>query len=69
MSNTINVFDFNINIHGATVVVRQKPLCSGCLSDGEVDAQISLLKDDLDAVAQRMKAAIRKQAAQPLELG
>ena len=66
MANTVRVFDFDINIHGARVVVRQGPLCPGCLSDGEVDGQIRLLKADLDAVAQRMKVAIRKQASQPL---
>lgn len=37
-------------------------------ADGEIDANIKLLKDDLDAVAKRMKAAIRKLAAAPLEL-
>jgi hypothetical protein len=68
MANTIKVFDFDIDIHGARVVVRQELLCAGCRSDGEVDANIRLLKDDLDAVAQRMKAAIRKQDAQPLVL-
>lgn len=59
-------FDYEIDIQGAHVVVVRKPLCSRCLSDGEVDGQIRLLKDDLDRVAKEMKAAIRKQAAQPL---
>jgi hypothetical protein len=65
MANTIKVFDFDIDIHSARVVVREGLLCAGCRSDGEIDANIRLLKDDLDAVAQRMKAAIRKQDAQP----
>jgi len=69
MANTIRVFDFDINIHGANVVVCREPLCSRCLSDGEVDAQIRLLKDDLDSVAIKMKRAIRKQAGEPLVLG
>jgi hypothetical protein len=38
----------------------------GCLTDGEVDANIKLLKEDLDAVATRMKAAIRKQRTEPM---
>lgn len=62
MSGTEDIFDFDIDIHGARVVVRFHPLCSACLTDGEVDANIQLLKDDLDAVAGRMKAAIRAQA-------
>jgi hypothetical protein len=33
-----------------------------------VDAQIRLLKEDLDAVAKRMKKAIREQAKKPLDL-
>ena len=69
MANTVNVFDFKIDGHGARVIVRREHICPACLSDREVDANITLLKDDLDAVAKRMKAAIRKQAAAPLKLG
>jgi hypothetical protein len=64
--STVRVFDFEINISGARVVVRREPLCPGCTSDGEIDANIKLLKDDLDAVAKRMKTAIRKQAKEPI---
>jgi hypothetical protein len=63
---TVRVFDFAINISGARVVVAREPLCPGCTCDGEIDANIKLLKDDLDAVAERMKAAVRKQAKEPL---
>ena len=66
---TIGTFDFTIDFHGARVVIQKEPLCSACMSGGEVDAQIKLLKEDLDAVAKRMKAAIRRQAARPLKLG
>ena len=68
MMGSIKVFDCEISIHGAAVVVQREPLCPRCMSDGEVDAQIKLLKDDLDAVAVRMKAAIQKDAFQPLRL-
>jgi hypothetical protein len=34
----------------------------GCADDGAIDAAIEALKDDLDAVAAEMKAAIRRQA-------
>jgi hypothetical protein len=62
----VHVFDFDIDIYGARVVVREEPLCPGCMSDGEIDVQIKLLKENLDAVARRMKEAIRKQAKKPL---
>lgn len=68
MGKTIEAFDFEIDIHGALVVWAKDPLHSRCLSDGEVDANIKALKEDLDAVAKRMKVAIREQAKQPLEL-
>jgi hypothetical protein len=68
MANTVRSFDFEIDIHGARMVPTRDPLCPGCLSEGELDAQVKLLKDDLDAVAMRMKRAIREQAKQPLFL-
>ena len=58
--NGIGVFDFEIDIHGARVVVVREPLHGGCLSDNEVDANIAQLKENLDSVAGRMKRAIRK---------
>jgi hypothetical protein len=65
MMNTVRVFDFDIDIYGAYVVIRKEPICPGCASDGEVDIEIKRLKDDLDAVAERMKKAIREQAKRP----
>jgi len=58
LSDKAEVFDFDIDTHGARVVVRLHPLCSACHTDREVDANIKRLKDDLDAVAGRMKAAL-----------
>jgi hypothetical protein len=68
MRNTIHTFDFAIDIGGARVILLKEPLCSGCLSGGEVDAQIELLKENLDAVAIKMKKAIRDLAKQPFDL-
>jgi hypothetical protein len=59
------VFEFDIDIHGVRVTTRKEPICPGCSSSDEVDAQVKLLKDDLDAVAARMKAAIKMQSAKP----
>ena len=63
-----HAFDFKISIHGASVVVAKAPLTSAAMSDGEVDWQIAALKNDLDAIAVKMKAAIRAQEKQPLFL-
>jgi len=68
MVSTVKVFDFDIDGSGAFIVLRKSFICPGCLSDAEVDANIKLLKDDLDAVAKRMKKAIREQAKKPLVL-
>lgn len=45
------VFDFECDIHGAAMIVERKPLMPRCLSDGEIDANIRSLKQELDAVA------------------
>lgn len=63
---TVRVFDFEIDIHGARVTATRQALCAGCTCDTEIDANIKLLKDDLDAVAKRMKVAVRKQAKEPI---
>lgn len=66
MAVTSKVFDFDNDPNGVRVVVAREPLHGGCLSDGEIDANIRLLKEDLDAVAKRMKLAIRERATRPL---
>ena len=66
LSDTVEVFDFDIDSHGARVIVRHHPLCSGCHTDREVDANIELLKEDLDAVAGRMKAALQAHSSKSL---
>lgn len=68
MAGTVHVFGFEYDFNGAYVVVRREPICNACLSDSEVDAQMRLLKEDLDAVAKQMKKAIRDNAKRPLEL-
>lgn len=63
--STLRVFDFDLDISGIRVVVRGEPISSACLSDEDIDAQIRLLKEDLDAVAARMKAAVHEQVELP----
>jgi hypothetical protein len=62
MARTVRAFDYDIDFQGAHVTVRRVPLCAGCVSDDEIDTNIRLLKEDLDAVAKRMKAAIHEGA-------
>ncbi|WP_332117705.1 hypothetical protein [Azorhizobium caulinodans] len=66
---TVNRFDFECDITGAIVIAAKDPLCARCMSDAEVDTNIRLLKEDLDAVAELMKAAIRAERKKPLKLG
>jgi predicted GTPase len=68
MANTIEAFDFVTDISGARVIGVRERLCPGCKSDGEVDENIRLLKEDLDAVATQMKRSIREQAKKSLDL-
>jgi hypothetical protein len=66
MANTVKVFDFDSTSGGVAVVVVRTPLMGGCVTDGEIDTNIKLLKDDLDAVALRMKAALANHRDKPI---
>ena len=62
--------DFETDITGVYVMVQGgEPLGSGCLTDDQVDFQISRLKGDLDRLAAAMKEALREHLPQPLEQG
>ncbi len=65
-ANTVNAFNFDVNSNGGQFQVVRTPIGARCLSDREVDANVQFLKDNLDAVAVRMKRAIREQAKKPL---
>jgi hypothetical protein len=64
----VSSFDIEIDPHGARIIAVRTSLCPGCLSDGEVDAHVRRLKEELDAVAKRAKRLIRDQAKKPLDL-
>lgn len=64
--NMAGPFGYEIDIHGAAVVVEREPLHPACLSDGEIDYHIKALKADLDRQAVAMKKAVREQAQKPL---
>ncbi|TDE35058.1 hypothetical protein [Antarcticimicrobium sediminis] len=59
-------FGFEIDLHGARVVVEREPLHSACSTDSQIDHDISALKSELDRLAVKMKKAVREQANKPL---
>jgi len=59
MPQTVRKFDYDLTIHGARVLATSDALTAGCLAEGEIDTAIQMLKDDLDAVAKRMKLAVK----------
>ncbi len=61
MSRIIGKFDFDESIYGVRFTSAALGLSAGCLSEGEIDRHLERLKSDLDVVAQRMKAALRKR--------
>ena len=36
MVSTVRVFDFDIDVYGAYVVMRKEPICAGCSSMGKL---------------------------------
>ena len=61
MARTIGKFDFDDGAQGVRFTSASLGLSAGCLSDGEIDASLDMLKQDLDGVARRMKAALGKR--------
>ena len=59
-------FSVEMDMGGAYVVADRPNLCSSCMSDGEVDAQIRLMKQRLDRVAAQMKQAIKDLEGKPI---
>jgi len=61
-------FRIEYDVHGATLWLGEERLTTACMGDGEVNHEITMLKDDLDAMAKKMKAKIRAARKKPLEL-
>jgi hypothetical protein len=59
MTGILDKFYVEHGIHGARVMARSHQLTSGCNSDTEIDANIQMLKDDLDACAREMKRLVK----------
>ena len=59
MTGILNKFHVEHGIQGARVMARSTQLTAGCSSDAEIDANIQMLKDDLDACAKEMKRLVK----------
>ena len=58
MAGILDKFYVEHGIHGAKVLARSLQLTPGCSSDVEIDTNIQMLKDDLDACAKDMKRLV-----------
>ena len=58
MAGILDKFYVEHGIHGARVMGRSLHLSPDCTSDEEIDANIQMLKDDLDACARDMKRLV-----------
>jgi len=59
MTGILDKFHVEHNVYGARVLARSLQLSSDCTEDGEIDAAIQMLKDDLDACAKEMKRLVK----------
>lgn len=59
MTGILDKFHVEHGIHGAKVVARSDQLTPGCILDDEIDTNIQMLKNDLDACAKEMKRLVK----------
>jgi len=59
MTGILNKFYVEHGIQGARVMARSHQLTTGSVSDEEIEANIQMLKDDLDACAKEMKRLVK----------
>ena len=53
-------FDIEESIHGLRIVAKGDGLTTASLHGPEIDAQVARLKAELDAVARKMKAKLKR---------
>ena len=58
MTCILDKFFVEHGVHGAKLMARSHQLTAGCTADDEIDTNIQLLKDDLDACAKEMKRLV-----------
>jgi len=55
MTGILNKFHVERGAYGTRVMARSQQLTGPCTSDAEIDGNVQMLKDDLDACAKEMK--------------
>jgi len=58
MTGILDKLHVEHGIHGVRVLARSLELTSNCISDDEIDTNIQMLKNDLDACAKEMKRLV-----------
>ena len=66
MTGILDKFYVEHGIQGARVMTRSLQLTAGCGSDVEIDANIELLIDDLEACAREMKRLVKINCSQSM---
>ena len=66
MTGILDKFYVEHGFQGTRVMTRSLQLTSGCRSDQEIDTNIELLMDDLEACAREMKRLIKINRPSPL---
>jgi hypothetical protein len=59
VTGILNKFYVEHGPHGARVMARSLQLSGGCTSDEEIDVNVQMLKDDLEACAREMKRLLK----------
>lgn len=58
MSGILGKFHVEHDNRGVRITARSRELSANCTTDAEIDTNIQMLKDDLDACASEMKRLI-----------
>jgi hypothetical protein len=59
MTGILNTFGVEHGVRGAKVLARSRDLTADCISDAEIESNIEMLKDDVDACRREMKRLVR----------
>lgn len=65
MTGVLDKFHVEHSVRGTRVLARSRELTPNCLDDVHIDANIQLLKEDLDTCAKEMKrlAALERRGS------
>jgi len=61
MTGKLGKFYIEHGLHGARIMAASHQLTNNCIADGEIETEIQMLKDDLDACAAEMKRRVKTE--------